>query len=118
MNDFFDNVGVGLSSIFHGLYPDGMLHKMQEARKSGGDVSETEICVQIKAKVDSATEAMKSDAGYSSTDVAIYVLRNPLNPLKITTDDDLTAQGVRYRIGGPIRLDTAGSHFILRGMIG
>lgn len=114
---FFDNIGLGLSAALDGLYPDGFLHRVTETYSSDGGVTVVDTDIPIKAKVDSATEAMKTDSGYSSTDVAIMVLRTDL-ALNITADDKITAEGARYRIGGPIRKDTAGSHFILRGMTG
>ena len=113
----FDSVGLALVGTFSSLYPDGKLHRSTETYTDDGDVTTTDRDCDIKAKVDSATEAMKTDAGYSSTDVAIYVLRDKLT-LDITTDDEITAQGVRYCIGGPIRKDTAGSHFVIRGTSG
>lgn len=114
---FFDNAGAALVGVFAGLYLDGTLHRMTETYSEGGDVTPADADIPIKAKVDNATEAMKSDAGYASTDVSIMVLRTDLS-LVITTDDQITAEGTRYRIGGPVRKDTAGSHFILRGIVG
>lgn len=111
----FQSAGKALSGVFSGLYPDGTLHKQTETQADNGDVSVTTENIPIKAQVDSATEAMKSDEGYASTDVAIFVLRPDL-ALSITTDDEVTAEGRRYAIGGPVRKDTAKSHFILRGV--
>ena len=113
---FFDNVGRALASTFNPLYPDGTLHKIIEETAPNGDVSTRDRNVPVKAKRDSVTEAMKTDPGFASTDVAIYVLNKGLS-LTITTDDEITAEGIRYQIGGPIRKDTAGSHFILRGVL-
>ena len=110
---FFDNIGRGLSSAFTPLYPDGFLHRSTEVIANNGDVTQSDSNTAIKAKRDAVTEIMKTDAGYSEKDVAVYVL-NPDLSLQINTDDEVTCEGVRYRIGGPIRKDTVSSHFILR----
>jgi len=112
---FFDNLGRGLAGAFKPLYPEATLIRIRETHLDDGDIRTQERRIPVKAKLENVTEAMKTDPGYASSDVAIYVL-NPELSLDITTDDEIKVEGGRYKIAGPIRKDTIGSHFILRGI--
>ena len=112
---FFDNLGRGLAGAFKPLYPDATLIRIRERHLGNGDINTQETRISVKAKLESVTEAMKTDPGFASSDVAIYVL-NSDQTVEITTDDEIEVEGGRYKIAGPIRKDTIGSHFILRGV--
>ena len=102
-------------TVFGGIYLDGTLHTGSFDVNSMGDVSSSPAAaIPIKVQVEECTENMRKAEGYSADDVALIVLQDGIGIVP-TSDHEITARGVRYRLNTPITADPAGSHWIIRG---
>ncbi len=111
----------GLAAIFAAafapIYMDGTLHRRPEydaddegtiTRVSKEDWPTEDVKVQL----DAATQAMRQAEGYADTDQRILILASGLTAP--TTDDEITAGGVRWAIAS-VSQDPARTYFELRG---
>jgi hypothetical protein len=109
------DVAALFATAFGGMYLDGTLHRGTGAPiydgegtitgySGGGDLS-------IKVQVDRATSAMRAADGFTEGDVRLIVLAQA--GMTITSDSEITARAVRYRVHGA-ELDAAASHWICR----
>ena len=99
--------------VFGPIYLPATLHKRTMAYDGDGNPTATATDYSCRAQVDSVTEAMRQAAGYTSSDVAIYVLAHRL-AVPITTDDEITVKGERRAIAS-VEQDPAGSYWLCRG---
>lgn len=110
-------LGGGLQRVFGAafgaIYLDAMLHRRIKTFGAGGDATVSEADATCKAAVDSASRAMRGEAGYVEGDVAIFVLRAG-GPQTITTDDEITVGGERFMIES-VATDIGRTHWVLRG---
>lgn len=108
-----------MSAIFNrafaGLYLPATLHKREMAYDDDGNPTATETDYPCRAQVDSVTESMRQAAGYTDSDVAIYILDDSLGT-DATSNDDITVNGVRRSIAS-VERDPAGAYFLLRGQL-
>lgn len=104
-------------AAFGGLYLDGTLHAGTGApiydaqRRITGYTDPGDVA--CKVQVDSASEAMRRTEGFAEGDVRLIILSTGLSA-DITSDHEVTARSVRYRLLSADR-DAAASHWICRG---
>ncbi len=81
---------------------------------TGGDITgyAGADSIAIKVQVDTASQAMRSDAGYAEGDVSLIILTYGISSL--TADDEVSIGGTRYSLQ-TVDLDAANSHWICRG---
>lgn len=107
----------GLQGVFAGafgsIYLPGTLWRVRRTEGAGGTFTETPIPTPCRVQVDSATEAMRGDAGYSDRDVSILILQGGLVGPAPTTDDQVTAKGVRWALASVIE-DPASTYWLCR----
>jgi hypothetical protein len=103
------------ATAFGGMYLDGTLHQ-----GTGEPVYDSEGTITgysgagdtaVKVQVDRATSAMRAADGFSEGDVRLIVLAQ--TGMAITSDHELSARAVRYRIQSA-ELDAAASHWTCR----
>ncbi len=97
-----------------GVYLDATLHRTTLAAGTDGDLTPTTVDAPCKAHFDVVTEAMREEAGFDDTDVAIIILQYQVSPA-VTTDDEITLGGKRWKISAPVKSDPAATHWIVRG---
>ncbi len=109
----------GIASIFGGvfgaLYLDAVLHAGtgDPIYGPGGTITGyTGSDTACKAQVDAATDAMRRADGFSEGDCRVIVLA--LGLPDVTSDHEITVEGVRYRLMSAER-DPARSHWVCRG---
>ncbi len=100
------------ASAFSSFYLDATLHRSTITPDGRGGGTTGFADSAVKAQLDSTTQAQQGADGYVDTDQRILVLASGLAP--ITTDDEITIEGVRWAIESVSR-DPAGAYFDLRG---
>lgn len=100
---------------FAGLYLPATLHKRAISYDSEGNPTASATDYTCRAQLDAATEAMRQAAGYTDTDVAIYVLAYGL-AVTIDSDDEITVKGQRYTVAS-VERDPAAAYFLCRGQL-
>lgn len=100
---------------FAGIYLPAILHKREMAYDGDGNPTATVTDYPCRAQVDSATEAMRQAAGYTDSDVAIYVLAHGLS-VDVTSNDEITVKGIRRSVASVDR-DPAAAYFLCRGQL-
>lgn len=110
---------VNLAGVFGAamasIYEDATLHRPGATTDDGTGTITTappsdHTC---KAQIDTATEAMRRDEGYASTDVRILVPTATVD-VEPTTDDTITAGGQEWRIMS-VQSDPARGAWDMRG---
>ena len=66
------------SQVLSPLYLPAVVRKLTAAYDERGDMTRTQASYPCRAQVDAATEAMRSEPGYTATDRAIFVLADTL----------------------------------------
>lgn len=99
--------------VFGAIYLDGTLHRTTVTKATNGDLSSIDADFDIKAQFEEVTETMLA-AGFTDGDVAIIILQSGVSPA-ITTDDQVTVGGVRYRVAGIHETDPAGAYWLIKG---
>lgn len=100
------------AGAFGGLYLPAILHKSSRAYDDGGSITETSRQHKCRGQLDSTTEAMRGEAGYTEKDVGIIILQHGVP--EPTSDDEITIRGVRFKIAS-VQGDPAATHWIIRG---
>jgi hypothetical protein len=95
------------------VYLDATLHRTVKTAAADGDVTSVPTDIACKAQFDEVTEKMRAASGYADTDVAIIILQSGISPA-VNTDDEITIEGNRYLIRGPIDSDPARSYWFVR----
>lgn len=98
---------------FSGIYLPATLHKRELAYDGEGNPTATDRDYPCRAQVDTVTEAMRQAAGYTASDVAIYVLTGSL-AVPVDTNDEITVKGIRRTVAS-VEQDPAASYWLLRG---
>ena len=94
LDPFRDILMAGLTLI----YDDGLLYNVPRIDDGkGGYGRGSDDGVGCKATIDSVTDQMKAEEGYTASDVALYVLQTP--GLTLSTDSEVFLLGTRYLIG-------------------
>lgn len=104
----FDAVQAVGQAVFGGYFRVGVLHR-QRLNADGLVLDPAAFDdVPVKVQVDSISSTERALAGGRIPDKAIriLVLSGDVSPAP-TQDDEITAGGVRYRIGAPIKSDPA-----------
>lgn len=106
-------VAAAFGSMFAGFYLDASLHRasITDDGAGGGSVGFADA-QPVKAQLDQATQAMRDSPGYVDTDQRILVLAYGIDA--ITTDDEITVDGLRWSIAS-VTQDPAGACYELRG---
>lgn len=99
------------ASAMSGIYLDGTLHRTTFSDDGAGGGSASHSTEAVKVEVDQTTQAQRS-GDFTDTDQRILVLAQGVSG--ITTDDEITAGGVRWSIASVTR-DPAGAYYDLRG---
>lgn len=105
----FDSVRAVGQAVFGAYFTPGLLHRL--ALDADGLVIQPPTFAAgagIKVQVDSISAIERSVSGGTIPDkaVRILVLTGGVSPAP-TQDDEITADGVRYRIAAPIKSDPA-----------
>lgn len=99
-------------TAFGAMYLDGTLHSSVRTEDGGGSVSRTFTDSAIKVQLDSVTEAMRLEPGYTARDVRLIILQ--YGAVEPSTEDEITAGGRRWALGN-ISADPANTHWTARG---
>lgn len=99
------------ASALSGIYLNGTLHRRTLTDDGQGGGSASSVDETVKVQVDQTTQAQR-DGDFTDTDQRILVLAQGVSG--ITTDDEITAGGVRWAIASVSR-DPAGAYYDLRG---
>jgi hypothetical protein len=113
---FLDGGGAALmASVFGGIYLDATLHRptTTDNGKGGGSVNPDDVGTPVKVQMESATEAMRQAEGYTVRDVRFLMLA--LGVDHPDTDCQITFNGVRHAIVGPVGRDPAGAYWDIHG---
>ncbi len=107
----------GLQSVFGvafgSFYLDGVLQEVTNVPVGGGSTEEVTTDHAIKVQKDRATQRMREAEGYSSTDVAFYILQAGLS-VDPNTDHRVIFQGQIWAIAN-IEADPASTYWEARG---
>lgn len=96
-----------------GLFDDGLIYNLgKEDDGKGGFTRDPADPVPCKIKVDTVTEEMQAEVGYTDKDVALYVLQNGVSLSSHNEVSDQTGQ--RYSLG-ILKTDPVNSHWLVRG---
>lgn len=97
-----------------GLYDDGLVHKLgKQDDGKGGYTRNPPDPVPCKIKIDSVTDDMRLELGFTNKDVALYILQTP--GLVLSEDDEVSDDtGQRYSLG-TLKTDPVNSHWLVRG---
>lgn len=124
---FLEGDGAALfGELFGGDYVAAILYRETDTYDDEGDLSRAEGGTECRVQIDRTTEAMRLAEGYTSTDVAVYVLARPAGLAVIDLLDtgceieiygDGPHAGERYKIGGPVERDPAGAYWLGRGIL-
>lgn len=113
---FLDGGGAALmSAVFSGIYLDATLHRptVTDNGKGGGTVNPDDDGTPVKVQMEAATEVMRQTEGYTSRDVRFLMLAHGV--VRPTTDHQITFDGARYAIAGPVGRDPAGAYWDIHG---
>lgn len=106
-------IAATFSAALSGLYLDASLYRWSTADDGeGGGTSAFAAAEAVKAQLDATTQAQRGETGYVDTDQRILVLADGVDP--ITTDDEITVRGIRWKIAS-VAADAAASYYDLRG---
>lgn len=100
--------------VFGDVFPDGTLHKQTLVDDGKGGYSSTQVDHPIKVLVESCSEEQRADPGYTELDVSLIILQY-LVAAALTSDDEVTANSLRWKINTPIRQDPVKAAWIARG---
>ena len=103
------------AEIFGREYLPGLLHPMRETSGTGGRLTkETDGAdLPMAYQREAMSWAMRQADGFDQEDARFFVLRLPLARAP-TLADELTADGRRWSIQGPIGQDPAGAYWDIR----
>lgn len=109
----------GIASLFGQafgqFYLDGNLTRTTLIGDDSGGGTASYSNVAVKVQMDSCTEAMRAQAGYTDTDVRLLILHSPLGS-DIQTDDKVSVGGSVYAIAS-VAQDPARSYWECRGQV-
>lgn len=118
-----DGGGVALfGEVFAPLYLPATVYAMAQTYNNRGDVSRTPIERSCRAQVDAATERMRTQPDFATTDRAIFVLAASLDA-DVNSDMEITVNagpyaGTRWKVADPIDRDPCGAYWLCRGVLG
>ena len=100
------------SSLMGAYFLPATLHSAGAIVYTDGVITSNGVTdIDCKAQVDNASYRMQQSANYIDGDVRMLVLAD-----SVTTDDELTVSGTRYKIYAVSR-DPAGSHWDCAGRV-
>ncbi len=109
------DVAALFAAAFGGMYLDGTLHggTGDPVYSDEGDISGYSGAADtpVKVQIDRATSAMRAADGFAEGDVRVIILAQ--DGMTLTSDSEVTARGMRYRIQSA-ELDAAASHWMCR----
>jgi hypothetical protein len=118
--DAFAGVAVAFSRAGLGAFHDAEVRwpGVPETDKGGSIVRPgVPLVYPCQCQVDTATEAMRAEAGFAQTDVALLILAATLDVAMDTEATVIVAEGPRagrYSVQS-VSLDSMGSHWVCRG---
>lgn len=120
LDALFASVAGSVSEALGGPFHDATAHWAgTPVLDAGGSIASPGVPVEVKClcQVDSATEAMRAEAGYVDKDVALIVIG--LAALDTDAAVEVTAGPLpgRYSVQSVTR-DALGSHWVARGRLG
>lgn len=102
-----------MASAFGSIYLPGTLYRRTLADDGKGSLTPSETTQSVKVQVDSATEAMRAEPGYTGTDVRLLILASGLS--LVNTDCEVAVGNRRFAIAS-VAQDPAGAYFECRGV--
>lgn len=116
MASAFAGIGVAMSRAGLGPYRDAeAIWPGVPVTDEGGSIVEpgVPIVYPCQVQVDNASEAMRAEAGFRDTDVALVVLADTL-AVSLDTDAEIVREGVAYSVQSAA-LDSMATHWLCRG---
>lgn len=116
--DAFAAIATAFSAAGLGPYkPAQAIWQVGAEMDDGGSIATPgePVSVDCMVQKDVATEAMRAEAGFVQTDVALYVLASGLSR-PIDTDATITREGEMFSVQSAV-LDAMASHWICRGRL-
>ena len=113
---FAADLGPIFGAAFSAVMPSGVLHKQTTVYATkGGGITESWTDHPCSVQRDVCTQRMRTEAGYTDTDVRLLILRAGLQCEAPTTADEVTtADGLRWAVAS-FDFDAASGYFDCRG---
>jgi hypothetical protein len=118
-----DGGGAALfAEVLSPLYLPATVYAMASTYNDRGDLQRGEAERPCRAQVDSATERMRSQPDFATTDRAIYILSTTLDG-DLDGDAEVVVHagpyaGTRWKVSQPIDRDPCGAYWRCRGVLG
>jgi hypothetical protein len=116
MADAFAGIATAFSRAGIGPYRDAQAcWPGVPVTDEGGSIVEPGVPIvhPCQVQVDSASEAMRAEAGFRDTDVALVILASTL-AVSMDTDAEIVRDGLTYSVQSAA-LDSMATHWICRG---
>lgn len=101
------------AKAFAGVYLPATLHRRELTGDNEGTPVYTETTYSCRAQVDVCGEKMRLSAGYSDTDVAIFILQGTCE-VEPNSNDEITTNRGRFALNNS-DVDPAASYWLFRG---
>lgn len=103
------------------LYLPATVYRAETTYGDDGEMQRTSSAQDCRAQVDAATERMRENPEYTSSDRAIYILASTFAG-ELDSDAEITVHagpyaGTRWRLQAPIERDPCGAYWLARGTL-
>lgn len=116
MNLLNGKISRTFAKAFAGIYLPATLHKRTLVDDGEGSLTATVTDYPCRAQVDTCGEKLRASAGYSDTDMAVYILQGTCE-VEPTSQDQITTTRGRFNLNNS-DVDPAGSYWLFRGSRG
>lgn len=110
------------AEVLSPLYLPATVYAMASTHNNRGDLQRAETQRPCRAQVDAATERMRQEPDFATTDRAIFILAETLEG-GLNSDAEVVVSGgpyagTRWKVADPIDRDPCGAYWRCRGVLG